>query len=185
MRLKKVITGAGVLVASCALVVGTVPTAIAAKVPSAKANAGDECGRSGMIAKGRGVEGSDLRCMMVNTGTMAGSLRWYYPDLKPLTTIDWTVPAGPGAGAVRAAAGPADAAVTGARARAARIRSASRRDLRARLPRRGRAARCDSRGRAHRAWGVVRRDAVIAPPRVPTPRHQRGRARQLRTVRLR
>jgi hypothetical protein len=78
-----------------------------------------------------------------------------------------------------------------ARARCARRvdprvhRSASRRDLRARLPRRGRAARCDSRGGAHRARGVVRRDAVIAPPRVPTPRHQRGRARQLRTVRLR
>ncbi len=96
MRLKKVITGAGVFVASLALVLGTVPTATAKKVPSAKANAGDECGRSGMIAKGRGVEGSDLRCMMVNTGTMAGSLRWYYPDLKPLTTIDWTVPAGTG-----------------------------------------------------------------------------------------
>ena len=52
--------------------------------------------RAGMIAKGRGVEGSNLACMKVTTGTMAGSLRWYYPDLKPLTTIDWTIPAGPG-----------------------------------------------------------------------------------------
>jgi putative tricarboxylic transport membrane protein len=34
--------------------------------------------------------------LKVTTGTAAGSLRWWYPDLKPLTTIDWTVPAGPG-----------------------------------------------------------------------------------------
>jgi putative tricarboxylic transport membrane protein len=49
-----------------------------------------------MVAKARGVEGSDLRCLKVTTGTAAGTLRWWYPDLKPLTTIDWTVPAGAG-----------------------------------------------------------------------------------------
>jgi putative tricarboxylic transport membrane protein len=49
-----------------------------------------------MVAKGRGVEGSNLTCTRVTIGTAAGSLRWWYPDLKPLTTIDWTVPAGPG-----------------------------------------------------------------------------------------
>ena len=96
MSLKKLVTSAGVLATSLALVFSGTAPATAAKVPSSKANAGDECGRAGMVAKGRGVEGSDLRCLRVTTGTMAGSLRWYYPDLKPLTTIDWTVPAGTG-----------------------------------------------------------------------------------------
>jgi len=96
MSLKKVLTSAGAVATALSLVfVGQAP-ASAAPVPTAKAKAGDECARAGMIAKGRGVEGSDLTCMKVTTGTMAGSLRWYYPDLKPLTTIDWTVPAGPG-----------------------------------------------------------------------------------------
>ena len=96
MSLKKVLTSAGAVATALALVFAGMTPASAAKVPSAKANAGDECARAGMIAKGRGVEGSNLTCMKVTTGTAAGSLRWYYPDLKPLTTIDWTIPAGPG-----------------------------------------------------------------------------------------
>ena len=96
MSLKKLMTGAGVFMTALALVVSSVPTANAAKVPSNKAKAGDECGRVGMVAKGRGVEGSNLTCLTVTTGTLAGSLRWWYSDLKPLTTIDWTVPAGTG-----------------------------------------------------------------------------------------
>ncbi len=96
MSLKKVLTSVGVAVTALSLVLtGTTP-ATAAKVPSSKAKAGDECGRVGMVAKARGVEGSDLRCLKVTTGTAAGTLRWWYPDLKPLTTIDWTVPAGAG-----------------------------------------------------------------------------------------
>ncbi len=96
MSLKKVLTSAGAVVTSLALVFAGTTPATAAKVPSAKAKAGDECGRSGLVAKGRGVEGTDLRCLKVTTGTAAGELRWWYADLKPLTTIDWTVPAGPG-----------------------------------------------------------------------------------------
>jgi putative tricarboxylic transport membrane protein len=88
MSLKKVLTSVGVAVTALSLVLtGTTP-ATAAKVPSSKAKAGDECGRVGMVAKARGVEGSDLRCLKVTTGTAAGTLRWWYPDLKPLTTID-------------------------------------------------------------------------------------------------
>ncbi len=96
MSLKKVLTGAGVVVASLALVLSGTNPAVAKKVPSGKANAGDQCGRAGMVAKSRGVEGTDLRCIRVTTGTAAGTLRWWYPDLRPLTTIDWVVPAGPG-----------------------------------------------------------------------------------------
>lgn len=96
MSLKKVLTSAGVAMTALSLVfAGTVP-ATAAKVPSAKAKAGDECGRAGLVAKGRGVEGSTLTCTKVTIGTMSGSLRWWYTDLKPLTTLDWTVPAGAG-----------------------------------------------------------------------------------------
>ncbi|NBV12388.1 MAG: hypothetical protein EBS03_04595, partial [Actinobacteria bacterium] len=96
MSLKKVLTSVGVVVTSLALVFAGTTSATAKKVPSAKANAGDECGRAGMVAKNRGVEGSDLRCTRVTFGSFKDSLRWWYPDLKPLTTIDWTVPAGPG-----------------------------------------------------------------------------------------
>ena len=96
MSLKKLLTAVGVAITSLALVFSGTTSATAKKVPTAKANAGDECGRAGMVAKGRGVEGSNLTCTRVTIGTAAGSLRWWYPDLKPLTTIDWTVPAGPG-----------------------------------------------------------------------------------------
>ena len=96
MSLKKTLTAAAVALTSFALVISGTTSASAAKVPSSKAKAGDECGRAGMVAKARGVEGSNLTCTKVTVGTAAGSLRWWYPDLKPLTTIDWTVPAGPG-----------------------------------------------------------------------------------------
>ncbi|MFZ9672590.1 MAG: hypothetical protein ACO3A6_06065, partial [Candidatus Nanopelagicaceae bacterium] len=96
MSLKKTLTAAAVALTSFALVTSGTTAASAAKVPSSKAKAGDECGRAGMVAKARGVEGSNLTCTRVTIGTAAGSLRWWYPDLKPLTTIDWTVPAGPG-----------------------------------------------------------------------------------------
>ena len=96
MSLKKTILSAGAVATALAMLFASAVPATAAKVPSRKANAGDECGRAGMLAKGRGVEGSDLRCTKVTFGSYKDSLRWWYPDLKPLTTIDWTVPAGPG-----------------------------------------------------------------------------------------
>jgi putative tricarboxylic transport membrane protein len=96
MSLKKTILSAGAVATALAMLFASAVPATAAKVPSRKANAGDECGRAGMVAKNRGVEGSDLRCTRVTFGSYKDSLRWWYPDLKPLTTIDWTVPAGPG-----------------------------------------------------------------------------------------
>ncbi|MFM1938164.1 MAG: hypothetical protein RLZZ320_1022 [Actinomycetota bacterium] len=96
MSLKKTILSAGAVATALAMLFASAVPATAAKVPSRKANAGDECGRAGMVAKARGVEGSDLRCTRVTFGSYKDSLRWWYPDLKPLTTIDWTVPAGPG-----------------------------------------------------------------------------------------
>lgn len=96
MKIRKFVTGVGVAVAALALVVSTVPAATAAKVPSGKAKAGDECGRVGLLSKGRGAEGSDLTCLKMTAGTATGELRWWYRDLKPLKNLDWVVPANPG-----------------------------------------------------------------------------------------
>ena len=91
---------AGALVASLAvgMVVSVAPTANANVKAAGIAKAGDQCLTAGRVAKGRGVNGTSLTCMKVTTGTIAGSLRWWYPDLKPLKTIDWTIPAGVGLG---------------------------------------------------------------------------------------
>jgi putative tricarboxylic transport membrane protein len=83
--------------AVAALLVGTTgPAAQAALKPDTKAVVGDECLRVGKKAVGRGAEGLDLTCTKVTTGSYAGSLRWWYPDIKPLKNIDWTIPANPG-----------------------------------------------------------------------------------------
>jgi putative tricarboxylic transport membrane protein len=83
--------------AVAALIAGSsVPAAQALTKPDYKASAGDECLRVGKKAVGRGVEGTDLTCLKVTTGSFAGSLRWWYDGLKPLKNIDWTIPANPG-----------------------------------------------------------------------------------------
>jgi len=89
---------ASALVASLVIgmVVTVAPTANAVSTAARIANAGDQCLTAGRIAKGRGVNGTSLTCVKVTTGTLAGSLRWWYPDLKPLKTIDWTIPGNPG-----------------------------------------------------------------------------------------
>ena len=94
--LKKKLAGALVASLAIGLVATIAPTANAVETPAKIAKAGDACVTAGRIAKGRGVNGSSLTCMKVTTGTIAGSLRWWYPDLKPLKTIDWTIPAGVG-----------------------------------------------------------------------------------------
>ncbi|CAB4335901.1 unannotated protein [freshwater metagenome] len=89
---------AGALVASLAIgMVATIaPTANAVETPAKVANAGDGCVTVGRVAAGRGVNGTSLTCTKVTTGTLAGSLRWWYSDLKPLKTIDWIIPGNPG-----------------------------------------------------------------------------------------
>jgi putative tricarboxylic transport membrane protein len=80
--------------------VGTTLPAQAAVKPADKAIIGDDCTAASAatkkVAKGRGVEGSDLVCMVVPTGSYKGQTKWWYRDVKPLKTIDWTVPANPG-----------------------------------------------------------------------------------------
>jgi putative tricarboxylic transport membrane protein len=81
-----------------ALLASTTVSAQAAVKPAAKATVGDDCTAAsvGKSAKGRGVDGTDLTCMVVPTGSYKGMNKWWYKDVKPLKSIDWTIPANPG-----------------------------------------------------------------------------------------
>lgn len=88
MLKKKVALVASAAVA--ALLVGTTgPVAHAALKPDYKAVVGDECLREGKKAVGRGVNGTDLTCTTVKTGSFAGSMRWWYPEVKPFGSVEW------------------------------------------------------------------------------------------------
>jgi putative tricarboxylic transport membrane protein len=81
-----------------AVLAGTAFPANAAVKPANKATIGDDCTKAstGKKAPGRGVDGSDLTCMVVPTGSYKGDNKWWYADVKPLKNIDWTIPADPG-----------------------------------------------------------------------------------------
>ena len=81
-----------------AVLAGTAFPAHAAVKPANKASIGDDCTKAstGKKAPGRGVDGSDLTCMVVPTGSYKGDNKWWYADVKPLKNIDWTIPANPG-----------------------------------------------------------------------------------------
>ena len=83
-----------------AVVTSTTLPAQAAVKPVNKAVVGAECtaaaAKIGKVSKGRGVDGTDLTCMVVPTGSFKGETMWWYKDVKPLKNINWTVPAGPG-----------------------------------------------------------------------------------------
>ncbi|MBU6314332.1 MAG: hypothetical protein KJS70_04820 [Actinomycetales bacterium] len=81
-----------------AVLAGTSLPANAAIKPANKASIGDDCTQAstGKTAPGRGVDGSDLTCMVVTTGSFKGQNKWWYKDVTPLKNIDWTIPANPG-----------------------------------------------------------------------------------------
>ncbi len=83
-----------------AVLAGTTLPANAAPKPAEKAMIGDDCtaasAKAGKTAKGRGIDGSDLTCLVVTTGSFKGQSKWWYKDVKPLKNIDWTIPANPG-----------------------------------------------------------------------------------------
>jgi putative tricarboxylic transport membrane protein len=81
-----------------AVLAGTAFPANAAIKPAAKATIGDDCTTAsiGKTAPGRGVDGSDLTCMVVTTGSYKGDSKWWYKGVTPLKAIDWTIPANPG-----------------------------------------------------------------------------------------
>jgi len=91
---------ASALVASLALATVTTvaPTANASTKSSTIANVGDDCVKAGRVAKGRGVEGSDLTCLSVTTGSLKGQLKWWYKEVTPLTKLEWVASSGVGGG---------------------------------------------------------------------------------------
>lgn len=85
--------------AVAALLVGiTAPVAQAALKPDFKAVVGDECLRIGKKAVGRGVNGTDLTCTKVTTGSFAGTLRWWYPEVTPFGSVEWVASSNIGGG---------------------------------------------------------------------------------------
>ena len=96
--LKKKIAGALVASMAVAMVAAVAPTATAAPKPTNIAKAGDDCITAGRVAKGRGVEGSDLTCLTVTTGSLKGKLKWWYKDVTPLTKLEWVASSGVGGG---------------------------------------------------------------------------------------
>ena len=97
-RSMKIFIRAGAALAVAALLVSSTTPSQAAIKPAAKASIGDDCTTLsvGKTAAGRGVDGTDLTCMVVTTGSYKGMNKWWYKDVKALNKIDWTVPANPG-----------------------------------------------------------------------------------------
>jgi len=85
--LKKKIIALGAVALAASLLAA--PSAQAGAKPANKANVGDECLREGVKAAGRGVNGTDLTCAKVATGSFAGTLRWWYPEMKPYGSVEW------------------------------------------------------------------------------------------------
>mgnify|MGYP000644443957 CR=1 FL=1 len=94
--LKKKVLALGAVAIAASLIAA--PSANAGAKPAVKANVGDECLRAGTKAPGRGVNGSDLTCTKVATGSYAGSLRWWYPEMKPLGNLEWVASSAIGGG---------------------------------------------------------------------------------------
>jgi putative tricarboxylic transport membrane protein len=88
----------GAALAVAALLASSAGVSQAAIKPAVKANIGDDCTAAsvGKTAAGRGVDGTDLTCLVVQTGSYKGTNKWWYKDVKALKNIDWTVPANPG-----------------------------------------------------------------------------------------
>ncbi len=85
--LKKKLVAFSVVAIAASLFVA--PSAHAGAKPASKASVGDQCLRAGVKAAGRGVNGTDLTCTAVTTGSFAGSLRWWYPEMKPYGSLEW------------------------------------------------------------------------------------------------
>ncbi len=97
MKTKKFFSALAAVAAS-ALVLSGAPAANAAWVPASKAKVGDDCIRAGATAPGRGVDGSALTCTVVTTGTLKGLTKWWYPDVKPISKLEWVSSSGVGGG---------------------------------------------------------------------------------------
>ncbi len=76
----------------------SVAPAIAAGVPAAKATVSTPCTKVNEVAKGRGADGSDLKCLVAKVGGYAGSKVWSYPTTPVVSALEFTIPASAGGG---------------------------------------------------------------------------------------
>ena len=101
MKTKKFF-GAIAIAASSALVLSGTATSYAAPKPASKATVGADCTEAaaakGTTAPGKGVDGTDLTCMVVPTGTLKGQTKWWYKDVKPISKLEWVSSSGVGGG---------------------------------------------------------------------------------------
>ena len=75
-----------VLISAALVLTGTTS---AHAVPASKAVAGIQCEKVNSVAKGKGVNGSDLTCLVIKTGTFKGISYWTYKNMKPLDSIEF------------------------------------------------------------------------------------------------
>jgi putative tricarboxylic transport membrane protein len=86
--------------ATVALLASGVGVANAGNVPAAKAQVGLDCSSTqvGKVSKGTGVNGSDLTCLAVTTGTSKGLTKWWYAGLKSLGSFEFVASSAIGGG---------------------------------------------------------------------------------------
>jgi putative tricarboxylic transport membrane protein len=82
--------------ASLALVLSG--TYSASAVPASKAVAGTQCDKVNSVAKGKGVNGSDLTCLVIKTGTFSGISYWTYKNMKPVDSLEFVASSNIGGG---------------------------------------------------------------------------------------
>lgn len=70
----------------------TAVPANAAAVPASKAVVLSECSTLNQVAKGKGADGSDLKCLTAKVGSMKGKKVWSYPTLPVLSRLEMVVP---------------------------------------------------------------------------------------------
>jgi putative tricarboxylic transport membrane protein len=69
-----------------------IPDSYAAVKPAGIARVGDQCLRNGVVAAGRGINGTDLICMPATLGSSKGELLWWYPNLKQQNIFELIAP---------------------------------------------------------------------------------------------
>jgi putative tricarboxylic transport membrane protein len=87
----KKITIAATALALLATTVTAIP-ANAAPVAAAKAVVLADCNKLGEVAKKRGADGSDLKCVKATVGSKKGKLIWQYPTLPTISNLDMIIP---------------------------------------------------------------------------------------------
>ena len=76
----------------------TATPATAAGVPAAKATVSTPCTKVNEVAKARGIDGSDLKCLVAKVGGYKGQKVWSYPTLPTIKGLDMVLGSALGGG---------------------------------------------------------------------------------------